>query len=161
MPVSDKQELLEIFDPIERLKAIYEKMTSEISILNLKKEIEKKVKKNMEKAQRDYYLREELKVIHEELGDTDEIQNEMDKYMDMLEKKNVPENIYDVVEKEIQRLKRIPVTSPDANVARNYIEYMLATPWTEKTEEDNDLKKAQEILDEDHYGLKDVKERMN
>ena len=160
MPVSDKQELLEIFDPIERLKAIYEKMTSEISILNLKKEIEKKVKKNMEKAQRDYYLREELKVIHEELGDTDEIQQEMDKYMDMLEKKNVPENIYDVVEKEIQRLKRIPVTSPDANVARNYIEYMLATPWTEKTEEDNDLKKAQEILDEDHYGLKDVKERI-
>ena len=160
MPIDEKQRLLEIFDPLERLKGVYEKLQKEINILNLKKAIESKVKKSMDKSQRDYYLREELKVIHEELGDRDEIEEEIEKYTAMAEKKNMPENAKNVVEKEIKRLRRIPVTTPEANVARNYIEYMLAIPWSETTEDSKDLAEAERILDEDHYGLKKVKERI-
>lgn len=160
MPIDEKQRLLEIFDPLERLKGVYEKLQKEINILNLKKAIESKVKKSMDKSQRDYYLREELKVIHEELGDRDEIEEEIEKYTAMAEKKNMPKNAKNVVEKEIKRLRRIPVTTPEANVARNYIEYMLAIPWSETTEDSKDLAEAERILDEDHYGLKKVKERI-
>jgi len=160
LPVYDKQLLLETFDEIDRLKAVYEKMSAEISILNLKKEIEKRVKKSMEKAQRDYFLREELKVIHEELGDSDEIQVEIDKYLDNLKALDASENVKSVIEKEVLRLRRIPVTSPDANIVRNYIEYMLSIPWHKKTTEGRNLIRAQEILDKDHYGLKKLKERI-
>lgn len=160
MPVSEKQLLLEMFDPIERLKYVYEKLQKEINILNLKKDIETKVKKKMEKSQRDYYLREELKVIHDELGEKDDIQDEIEKYNSMLLEKNPPQHVRKTVEKEIQRLRRIPVTTPDANVSRSYIEYILGIPWTEKTEDNKDLLNAERILDEDHYGLKKVKERI-
>lgn len=160
LPVKDKQYLLEIFDGIDRLKAVYEKMSMEISVLNLKKEIEKRVKKNMEKAQRDYFLREELKIIHEELGDVDEIQEEIEKYQNNLNALDAPKNVKSIIEKEVLRLKRIPITSPDANVVRNYIDYMMSIPWNKKTSEDRDLINAQKILDEDHYGLKKVKERI-
>lgn len=160
LPVKDKQYLLKSFDGIDRLKEVYEKMSTEINILNLKKEIEKRVKKNMEKAQRDYFLREELKIIHEELGDADEIQEEIDKYLNKLSVLDAPENVRRVIEKEVLRLKKIPVTSPDANVVRNYIEYMISIPWSKKTTEDRNLINAQKILDKDHYGLKKVKERI-
>ncbi|MEA4973683.1 MAG: endopeptidase La [Candidatus Metalachnospira sp.] len=160
LPVKDKQYLLEIFDGIDRLKAVYEKMSMEISVLNLKKEIEKRVKKNMEKAQRDYFLREELKIIHEELGDVDEVQEEIEKYQNNLNALDAPQNVKNIIEKEVLRLKRIPITSPDANVVRNYIDYMMSIPWNKKTKEVRDLINAQKILDEDHYGLKKVKERI-
>lgn len=160
MPVDEKQKILEMFDRSERLKYIYEKLLREINILKLKKSIESKVKKNMDKSQREYYLREELKVIHDELGDTDEVQAEIDKYMAMVKAKNMPEKVETVVVKEIQRLKRIPVTTPEANVARSYIEYMLNIPWSEKTEDSKDLLRAEQILEEDHYGMKKVKERI-
>ncbi len=160
VPLENKQQLLEIFDPVERLEKVHESLSKEIEILTIKKELEKKVKKNMEKAQRDYFLREELKVIHEELGDKDEVQDEIDKYMETLNGKELPQRVHDVLDKEIRRLSRIPVTAPEANVARNYIEYMLGIPWTEKTEDNNDLINAEKILDEDHYGLKKVKERI-
>lgn len=160
MPVEEKQKFLEMFDPTQRLRFVFEKLQSEMNILELKKQIEAKVKKKMEKSQREYYLREELKAIHEELGDRDEVQNEIDKYMDMLNGKNPPEKVRETAEREIKRLARIPVTTPEASVARNYIEYILSLPWTEKTEDNKDLKKAEEILENDHYGLKDVKERI-
>lgn len=160
MPFDEKQKILEMFEPIERLKYVYDRLQNEINILNLKKEIEMKVKKKLDKAQREYFLREELKMIHKELGDEDEIKAEIDKYMVQLENKNIPDNAKKVVEKEIQRLSRIPVTTPEANVVRNYIEYMLNIPWTECTEDNKDLIKAEKILEEDHYGLKKVKERI-
>ncbi len=160
MPVDEKQKILEIFDPDERLKYVYEKLLREMNILELKRVIESKVKKNLDKSQRDYYLREELKVIHEELGDTDEIQAEIDKYMEMVKNKKLPKHAETVVVKEIQHLKRIPVTTPEANVVRSYIEYMLSIPWSEKTEDNKDLLNAEKILEEDHYGLKKVKERI-
>ena len=124
MPVEEKQKFLEMFDPTQRLRFVFEKLQSEMNILELKKQIEAKVKKKMEKSQREYYLREELKAIHEELGDRDEVQNEIDKYMDMLNGKNPPEKVRETAEREIKRLARIPVTTPEASVARNYIEYI-------------------------------------
>ena len=160
MPAEEKQKFLEMFDPVERLKNVFGKLQSEINILGLKKQIEAKVKKRMEKSQRDYYLREELKAIREELGEKDDVQDEIKKYTEMLGEKNPPERVRKVLENEIQRLARIPLTTPEANVARNYIEYVLSLPWKETTEDNRDIVKAEEILENDHYGLKDVKERI-
>ena len=160
MPAEEKQKFLEMFDPVERLKNVFGKLQSEINILGLKKQIEAKVKKRMEKSQRDYYLREELKAIREELGEKDDVQDEIKKYTEMLGEKDPPERVRKVLENEIQRLARIPLTIPEANVARNYIEYVLSLPWKETTEDNRDIVKAEEILENDHYGLKDVKERI-
>ena len=160
MPAEEKQKFLEMFDPVERLKNVFGKLQSEINILGLKKQIEAKVKKRMEKSQRDYYLREELKAIREELGEKDDVQDEIKKYTEMLGEKDPPERVRKVLENEIQRLARIPLTTPEANVARNYIEYVLSLPWKETTEDNRDIGKAEEILENDHYGLKDVKERI-
>ena len=160
MPAEEKQKFLEMFDPVERLKNVFGKLQSEINILGLKKQIEAKVKKRMEKSQRDYYLREELKAIREELGEKDDVQDEIKKYTEMLGEKDPPERVRKVLENEIQRLARIPLTTPEANVARNYIEYVLSLPWKETTEDNRDIVKAEEILENVHYGLKDVKERI-
>ena len=160
MPAEEKQKFLEMFDPVERLKNVFGKLQSEINILGLKKQIEAKVKKRMEKSQRDYYLREELKAIRDELGEKDDVQDEIKKYTEMLGEKDPPERVRKVLENEIQRLARIPLTTPEANVARNYIEYVLSLPWKETTEDNRDIVKAEEILENDHYGLKDVKERI-
>ena len=160
MPAEEKQKFLEMFDPVERLKNVFFFFQSEINILGLKKQIEAKVKKRMEKSQRDYYLREELKAIREELGEKDDVQDEIKKYTEMLGEKDPPERVRKVLENEIQRLARIPLTTPEANVARNYIEYVLSLPWKETTEDNRDIVKAEEILENDHYGLKDVKERI-
>lgn len=160
MPAEEKQKFLEMFDPVERLKNVFGKLQSEINILGLKKQIEAKVKKRMEKSQRDYYLCEELKAIREELGEKDDVQDEIKKYTEMLGEKDPPERVRKVLENEIQRLARIPLTTPEANVARNYIEYVLSLPWKETTEDNRDIVKAEEILENDHYGLKDVKERI-
>ena len=160
MPAEEKQKFLEMFDPVERLKNVFGKLQSEINILGLKKQIEAKVKKRMEKSQRDYYLREELKAIREELGEKDDVQDEIKKYTEMLGEKDPPERVRKLLENEIQRLARIPLTTPEANVARNYIEYVLSLPWKETTEDNRDIVKAEEILENDHYGLKDVKERI-
>ncbi|MBR5815885.1 MAG: endopeptidase La, partial [Anaerotignum sp.] len=107
-----------------------------------------------------YYLREELKVIQDELGDKDGVGADAAKYRKQLEEKNPPANVKETVEKEIDRMLKIPVTSPESNVSRTYIETMLSLPWTERTDEAFDLNKAAEILDEDHYGMKKVKERV-
>ena len=155
-----KQKILEILNPFERLEAVLEVLQSEKQILNIKKEIESKTKAKIEQNQRDYYLREELKVIQEELGDKDGVGADAQKYRKQLEEKNPPEAVQLAVEKEITRMLRIPVTSPESNVSRNYIETLLSLPWTEMTQESFDLVKAEEILNEDHYGLEKVKERI-
>lgn len=160
IPVVDKQSLLETFDALERLKAVYDKISSEINILSLKKEIEESVKKNMEKAQRDYFLKEQLKVIHEELGDIDGIEYEIENYKQKLDTLGVPKYVNSVLEKEISRLKKIPSASQEGYVVRNYIDFMMNIPWAEKTNESKDLINAKKLLDEEHYGLKKVKERI-
>ncbi|NLK38312.1 MAG: endopeptidase La [Epulopiscium sp.] len=160
MKPEQKQELLELVHPIERLNAVIEFMSREVEILQYKKEIEAKVKKRIDKAQREYFLREELKVIQEELGDKDSITSDADHFRELMKKKNLPKEVEETLEKEIRRMLRIPVTSPESNVSRSYIETILQLPWSEKSKAKLDLKRAEDILNEDHYGMEKVKERI-
>lgn len=155
-----KQRLLELLNPYDRLQAVMEIMRYEKQVLLIKREIESKAKENIDRNQREYYLREEMKVIQEELGDKDGIGADAAAFRQRLEEKNPPKEVRETVEKEIDRMLKIPVTSPESNVSRSYIDTILHLPWNEKTEECFDLSEAQKILDEDHYGLKKVKERI-
>lgn len=155
-----KQRILEMLNPMERLEAVLEIMQNEKDILTIKKEIESKTKTRIEQNQREYYLREEMKVIQEELGDKDGVGADAEKYRKQLNEKNPPEIVRTAIEKEITRMLRIPVTSPESNVSRNYIETLLSLPWIETTQESFDLSEAERILNEDHYGLEKVKERI-
>lgn len=155
-----KQKILEILNPYDRLQAVMDIMRYEQQVLRVKREIEAKTKDAIDKNQREYFLREELKVIQEELGDKDGIGADAAEFRRRLEEKNPPEEVRKTVEKEIDRMMKIPVTSPESNVSRSYIDTLLNLPWNEMTEETFDLKQAAEILDEDHYGLEKVKERI-
>lgn len=155
-----KQRILEMLNPMERLEAVLEIMQNEKDILTIKKEIESKTKTRIEQNQREYYLREEMKVIQEELGDKDGVGADAEKYRKQLNEKIPPEIVRTAIEKEITRMLRIPVTSPESNVSRNYIETLLSLPWIETTQESFDLSEAERILNEDHYGLEKVKERI-
>ena len=160
IPFTRKQEILEAFNPIQRLDKVMTLMRNEQQILDLKKEIESKTKAQMEQNQREYHLREELKVIQKELGDKDGVGADAARYRKQLEEKNPPKEVKEAIEKEITRMMKISVTSPESNVSRSYIETLLSLPWRETTEEILDLNKAEKILEEDHYGLKKVKERI-
>lgn len=155
-----KQEFLERLNPYERLEMVITTMQHECQVLQIKREIENKTKQRIDKNQREYYLREEMKVIQEELGDKDGVGADAAKYRTQLDEKNPPAHVRDTIEKEIDRMFKIPVTSPESNVSRTYIETLLSLPWTETTEESFDLAEAEKILDEDHYGMKKVKERI-
>ena len=155
-----KQRLLELLNPYDRLQAVMEIMRYEKQVLLIKREIESKAKENIDRNQREYYLREEMKVIQEELGDKDGVGADAAAFRQRLEEKNPPKEVRETVEKEIDRMLKIPVTSPESNVSRSYIDTILHLPWNEKTEECFVLSEAQKILDEDHYGLKKVKERI-
>ena len=157
---SQRQTLLETTDPLKRLELTVKYLSYELELLKIKAEIDNKVKARMEKAQREYYLREEIKVIQEELGDKDGVQVITDGYRDMLSKKTMPKDVYDACTREINRLDKLQLTSPEANVARQYIELILDLPWSEKTTECYDIKKASKILERDHYGMEKVKERI-
>lgn len=160
LPFNKKQKLLDVLNPYERLEAAITLIRQERQILDIKKEIENKTKQQIDQNQREYFLREEMKVIQEELGDKDGVGADAAKYRKQLEEKNPPDYVRETIEKEIDRMLKIPVTSPESNVSRTYIETLLSLPWVETTEETFDLKEAEKILDEDHYGLQKVKERI-
>lgn len=155
-----KQKILETLNPYDRLQMVMEIIRYEKQVLQIKREIEGKTRQSIEKNQREYFLREELKVIQKELGDKDGIGADADAFRKRLEEKNPPDDVRQAVEKEIDRMLKIPVTSPESNVSRNYIDTVLSLPWNEKTDEIFDLKKAETILNEEHYGLEKVKERI-
>jgi len=155
-----KQKILAELNPITRLGAVIQIMQDERILLDIKREIETKTRERIEQNQREYYLREEMKVIQEELGDKDGIGADAEKFQTRLEEKNPPDMVRKTIEKEIERMMKIPVTSPESNVSRNYIETLLNLPWNEVTEEIFNLQQAKDILDEDHYGLEKVKERI-
>lgn len=128
-----KQRILEILNPYDRLQAVMEIMRYEQQVLRVKREIEAKTKDAIDKNQREYFLREELKVIQEELGDKDGIGADAAEFRRRLEEKNPPEEVRKTVEKEIDRMMKIPVTSPESNVSRSYIDTLLNLPWNEMT----------------------------
>ena len=159
--LEDKQELLETIKPAQRLEKIFEKIQSEVEILQIEKRIRTRVKKQMEKAQKEYYLTEQMRAIQKELGEKDELKSEIQEFEDKLKKKSLPEEVEQKVKRELKKLKMMSPMSAEANVERNYVEWLLSLPWTnEMTEDSLDIDKAAKVLDEDHYGLEKPKERI-
>jgi ATP-dependent Lon protease len=160
MKIPQKQEILNAVDVAKRLELLLEKMQGEIEIINVEKRIRSRVKSQMEKSQKEYYLNEQMNAIQKELGNRDDGKSEINEFEDRLKDKKMPEEAIKKVEKEIRKLKSMSPMSAESAVVRNYIDWMLNLPWNEMTNDDNSVKKAQEILDKDHYGLEDVKERI-
>lgn len=154
----DKQEILNIEDIRTRAERLLELLLREIQIAEVDTNIDRKVKKNIDKNQREYFLREQLKVIHEELGDDSEY--EIDEYKKKLEELSLPEKVAEKCEKELARLSKMSINNPDANVIRTYLEWICDLPWNNYTKDTLEVSNAKEVLDRDHYGLKEVKERI-
>ena len=159
--LADKQEILECLDSSKRLEMLYGKIQSELEILQVEKKIRNRVKKQMEKAQKEYYLTEQMKAIQNELGDKDDLKSEVLEFEEQLKSKDIPEDITKTIEKEIKKLKSMSSMSAEATVVRNYIDWLVTLPWnSDMTEDEISLDKAQKILDEDHFGLEKPKERI-
>jgi ATP-dependent Lon protease len=160
--LSDRQALLEMEDAKKRLERLYELMQAEIEILQVEKKIRSRVKKQMEKTQKEYYLNEQMQAIQKELGggERDEFKNEIAEIEEKLKTKKLSEEALGKVKKELKKLKMMHPTSAEATVVRNYVDWILSLPWQDKTEERFDIAEAEKILDEDHYGLKKPKERI-
>jgi ATP-dependent Lon protease len=158
----DRQALLELEDAKQRLDRLYELMQAEIEILQVEKKIRSRVKKQMEKTQKEYYLNEQMQAIQKELGggDRDEFKNELIEVEEKLRSKKLSEEARTRVEKELKKLKMMHPTSAEATVVRNYVDWVLALPWFEKSEERHDITDAERVLAEDHYGLQKVKDRI-
>src|SRR5450432_1664245 len=160
--LADRQGLLEMEEPKKRLERLYELMQAEIEILQVEKKIRSRVKKQMEKTQKEYYLNEQMQAIQKELGggERDEFKNEIQEIEETLKTKRMSKEAGAKVKKELKKLKMMHPTSAEATVVRNYIDWIISLPWYEKSEETYDLAKADAVLDEDHYGLKKIKERI-
>ena len=160
MKIEEKQAVLDCLDIEERLELLLKKMQGEIEIINVEKKIRTRVKTQMEKSQKEYYLNEQMNAIQKELGQKDDGKSDLQEIEEKLAQKKMPKEAREKTEKEIKKLKSMSPISAEASVVRNYIDWMVNLPWGEYTTEDHDLGKAKEILEAQHYGLKDVKERM-
>ncbi len=158
--LEDKQRILEIFNVNNRLETIYELMLGEIEILQVEEKIKRRVKKQMEKTQKDYYLNEQMRAIQKEMGEKDDFKSEIAELEKKLKAKKMSEEAQKKVKAEIKKLQMMAPMSAEATVSRNYIDWLLDMPWFEKTENKHTLKASEAILEEDHYGLKQVKERI-
>ena len=157
---AEKQSLLELLNPYERLQRLHDLLEIEVEKINIDKRINVQVKKQMEKAQKEYYLNEKIKAIHQELGRKDDKGDELQELKDKIEKAGLPKDVKEKADQEMKRLEAMPPVSAEATVSRNYIDWLLAVPWTKKSKELRDLKKAEEVLNGDHYGLEKIKERI-
>ena len=160
LKINEKQELLEMLEVNKRLKHLIGLISNEQKILNLEKKIGQRVKTSMEKTQKEYYLREQLKAIQQELGDKEGKTGEIAQFKEKIEQANMPERVLKVALKELDRYEKVPQSSAESSVIRNYLEWLVSLPWTEKSEDTLEIKHAQKVLDEDHYGLDKVKERI-
>jgi len=158
--LEEKQKILETDNVADKLEKIYGMLEAEIEILEVEGRIKKRVKRQMEKTQKDYYLNEQMRAIQKEMGEEDSIKNEIQEITKKLEEKKLTEEARKKIEKEIKKLKMMAPMSAESTVVRNYIDWVLALPWNEKKETTNSLKESEAILEEDHYGLKKVKERI-
>ncbi|MGO0060181.1 endopeptidase La [Brevibacillus fluminis] len=158
--MDDKQEILETTNIKERLELLLGILNNEREVLELERKINQRVKKQMEKTQKEYYLREQMKAIQKELGDKEGRAGEVEELRAQLDKSDAPANIRTKIEKELERLEKMPSTSAEGSVIRTYIDTLLALPWTKKTTDNLDIKHAEDVLNEDHYGLEKPKERV-
>ncbi|MFN3198329.1 MAG: endopeptidase La [Bradymonadia bacterium] len=160
LKLSDKQGILETEDPAVRLEKLYELMQSEIEILQVEKKIRSRVKKQMEKSQKEYYLNEQMQAIQKELGDRDEFKNELQELEERINNKKMPKEANIKIRKELKKLKMMSPMSAEATVVRNYIDWILSLPWYNTSTDKADIEAAAEILDADHYGLRKPKDRI-
>lgn len=158
--LEDKQTILETAAPQERLEKLYEFITREMEILELERRIHYRVRKQMEKTQKEYYLREQIKAIQKELGDKDDRAAEVEELRDRIASLKLPDYVEEKALKELERLEKMPPMVAESVVVRNYLDWLLGIPWNTKTEDRLDVDEAERILNEDHYGLKQVKERI-
>ena len=158
--IDEKEELLELADVKERMHKLHTFLCKELEIAELEKNITQEVRKQIEKNQREYYLREQIKVINKELGEGDERQAEVDEYKKQMEGRDLPPEVADKINKELDRLYKMPPMMAETGVIRNYVETLLALPWGIYGKDNFDLKHAEKVLNKDHYGLEKVKERI-
>ncbi len=158
--LEDKQTLLELLNPAERLEKVLGFMRSEIEILEVEKRIRSRVKKQMEKTQKEYYLNEQMRAIQKELGEKDEFKNEIQELEEKIKQKKMSAEAREKAEKELKKLKMMSPMSAEATVVRNYIDWIISLPWGEYTEDKLDIAVAETVLEEDHFGLEKVKQRI-
>jgi ATP-dependent Lon protease len=158
-PTSEKQSLLEILDPVDRLQRLHDLIEMEIEKLNIDRRISSRVKKQMEKAQREYYLSEKIKAINEELGRTDNTE-ELEELKKQIEESGMSAEAKEKAEIELRRLEGMPPVSAEAGVSRNYVDWLLAVPWKKASREIRNIERAEKVLHEDHYGLEKIKDRI-
>lgn len=158
--LEDRQNLLETFSAAERLEKVLGHMRAEIEILEVERRIRSRVKKQMERSQKEYYLNEQMRAIQKELGEKDEFKNEIQEIEEKLKQKKLSAEARDKVDKELKKLKMMSPMSAEATVVRNYIDWILSLPWNEFTDDKLDINEAERVLEEDHYGLEKVKERI-
>lgn len=156
--VEEKQELLEIFDPVDRLTRLADLLDIEIEKLNVDRTIQGRVKRQMERAQREYYLNEKIKAIQKELGRNEK--SEIDELKKKIETSGMTKDAREKAEQELKRLEMMPPMSAESTVSRNYLDWLLSVPWKQKSREIRNIKRAEKILEEDHYGLEKIKERI-
>jgi ATP-dependent Lon protease len=158
--IEDRQNLLEAFNAAERLEKVLGHMRAEIEILEVERRIRSRVKKQMERSQKEYYLNEQMRAIQKELGEKDEFKNEIQEIEDKLKQKKLSAEAKEKVDKELKKLKMMSPMSAEATVVRNYIDWILSLPWNEFTDDKLDINESEKVLEEDHYGLEKVKERI-
>lgn len=156
--IEEKQELLEIFDPVDRLTRLADILDIEIEKLNVDRTIQGRVKRQMERAQREYYLNEKIKAIQKELGRNEK--NEIDELKKKIESAGMTKEAFEKAMTELKRLEMMPPMSAESTVSRNYLDWLLAVPWKKRSKEIRDIRRAEKILEEDHYGLEKIKERI-
>ena len=160
LKLDSKQEILNCLDVEDRLEKLYEILTHELDVLQMESQINKRVRNQMEKIQKDHYLREQLKAIHKELGEDEDVAEEVSGYRKKLEEGDYPDEVKEILDKELKRLERIPSMASEGNVIRTYIEWLIELPWRVSSDDSMDISEAAKILDADHYGLEKVKERI-
>jgi ATP-dependent Lon protease len=160
LKIEERQELLESFAPAKRLEEVYARMQAEIEVLSVERKIRGRVKKQMERSQKEYYLNEQMRAIQKELGERDEFKNELEDLEGELKKKKMSKEARARCEKEIRKLRMMSPMSAEATVVRNYVDWFLSLPWEKYKEERHDVAEAEQVLDEDHFGLEKPKERI-
>ena len=160
LKLDEKQDILEIQDPRERIEHIMSKIEGEIDLMQIEKRIRGRVKQQMEKSQREYYLNEQMKAIQKELGDMDDVPNEVEDLQKKIEESGMPKEAREKADSELNKLKMMSPMSAEATVVRNYIDWLVSVPWKKKSKIRRDLAQAEKVLEEDHYGLEKVKERI-
>ncbi len=160
LKLDTKQEILDCLDVNKRLEKLYGILTRELEVLQMEFQINKRVRNQMEKIQKDHYLREQLKAIHKELGEDEDVAEETSGYRKKIEEGDYPDEVKEILDKELKRLERIPSMASEGNVIRTYIELLMEMPWRISSDDSMDIAEAAKILDAEHYGLEKVKERI-